>query len=154
MHDGVQDNEAPAQPRPDERAATDGLLHDLGRLGRALPSLIGAQLSLFAAELGLARSAISWLLAAWLVATIAGVGLGLTLLGLIGLVLAKWFASWIWGFIALAVLEALCLCAAIWLFRRCMHWMSLPATRQAWRAMAQDTLRRTERKVDAGKGET
>jgi uncharacterized membrane protein YqjE len=152
MHDAVHDDETAAQPKPSGDAPSSGLLDDLGRLARALRSLFGAQLGLLAAELGLARSAISWLLAAGLAATIAGVGLGLTLLGLIGLLLAKWFDSWVWAFAALAGLEALGLFGAIVLFRRCMHWMSLPGTRQEWRAIMHDTLRRAERDVDAGKG--
>ncbi|GGA31289.1 ABC transporter ATP-binding protein [Dyella nitratireducens] len=153
MHDSVRDNETAAAPEPGGEAAPDGLLDDLGRLARGVRSLFGAQLSLLAAELGLARSAVSWLLAAGLGATVAGVGLGLTLLGLIGLVLAKWFDSWIWAFVVLAVLEALVLFGAILLFRRCMHWMSLPGTRQEWRAIMRDTLQRAERDIDAGKGE-
>jgi MFS family permease len=108
---------------------------------------------LLAAELGLARSAVSWLLGAGLAATVAGVGLGLTLLGLIGLLLAKWFHSWIWAFVGMAVLEVLALLGAIMLFRRCMHWMSLPATRQEWRAIMHDTMRRAEHDIEAGKGE-
>ncbi|RUL75303.1 ABC transporter ATP-binding protein [Dyella choica] len=154
MHDSVHDNETAAQPGPSDEAASNSLLNDLSRLGRAVRSLFGAQLSLLAAELGLARSAVSWLLAAGLAATIAGVGLGLTLLGLIGLLLAKWFASWIWAFVVLAVLEALGLFGAIVLFRRCMHWMSLPGTRQEWHAIMRDTLQRAEQDIDAGKGGT
>ncbi|GLQ91401.1 ABC transporter ATP-binding protein [Dyella acidisoli] len=155
MHDSVHDNETAEQPEPSGEPAsgTNNLLDDIGRLARGVRSLFGAQLTLLAAELGLARSAVSWLLAAGLGATVAGVGLGLTLLGLIGLVLAKWFDSWIWAFVVLAVLEALALFGAIFLFRRCMHWMSLPATRQEWRAIMRDTVRRAEQDIDAGKGE-
>lgn len=152
MHDSVRDNEAAEQPEPsDEAAASSGLLDDIGRLGRGVRKLFGAQLTLLAAELGLARSAVSWLLAAGLGATVAGVGLGLTLLGLIGLLLAKWFDSWIWAFVVLAVLEVAALLGAILLFRRCMHWMSLPGTRQEWRAIMSDTLRRAEQDIEAGK---
>lgn len=152
MHDSVRDSEATEQPEPSgETAASGGLLDDIGRLGRGVRKLFGAQLTLLAAELGLARSAVSWLLAAGLGATVAGVGLGLTLLGLIGLLLAKWFASWIWAFVVLAVLEVVALLGAILLFRRCMHWMSLPGTRQEWRAIMRDTLRRAEQDIEAGK---
>ncbi|GLQ90682.1 ABC transporter ATP-binding protein [Dyella flagellata] len=153
MHDSVRDNETAAAPEPGDEADSSSLLNDLGRLGRAVRSLFGAQLSLLAAELGLARSAVTWLLAAGLAATIAGVGLGLTLLGLIGLMLAKWLASWIWAFVALAVLEALGLFGAIVLFRRCMHWMSLPGTRQEWHAIMRDTLHRAEQDIGTEKGE-
>jgi hypothetical protein len=39
------------------------------------------------------------------------------------------------------------------LFRRFMHWMSLPATRHEWRAIIQDTLQKAEQDVDAGEGQ-
>lgn len=161
MHNSVHDNEATEQPGPSgvpPASSGSGLLEDIARLGRAVRNLFGAQLTLLAAELGLARSAVSWMLAAGLAATVAGVGLGLTLLGLIGMLLAKWFGSWILAFVVLAALEALALLGAIVLFRRCMHWMSLPGTRQEWRAIVRDTLQRAEQdldtgKIDAGKGE-
>jgi uncharacterized membrane protein YqjE len=146
-------NDQTAATPPGDEAASSGLLQDLGRLAHAVRSLFGAQLELLAAELGLARSAVSWLLAAGLGATIAGVGLGLTLLGLVGLVLAKWFGSWIWAFVVLALLEALGLLGAIVLFRRCMHWMSLPGTREEWHAIMRETLYRAEQDKDIGKGD-
>lgn len=152
MHDSVRDNQADAQPKPGSESESSGLLDDLGRLARAVRSLFGAQLSLLAAELGLARSAVSWLLAAGLGATIAGVGLGLTMLSLIGFLLAKWLGSWIWALAVLSVLEVLVLLGTILLFRRCMHWMSLPGTRQEWRAIMRDTLYKAERDIDTGKG--
>lgn len=152
MHDSVRDNETGAQPGPGGEAASSGLLDDLGRLARAVRSLFGAQLSLLAAELGLARSAVSWLLAAGLGATIAGVGLGLTLLSLIGFLLAKWLGSWIWALAVLSVFEVLVLLGTILLFRRCMHWMSLPGTRHEWRAIMRETVHKAERDIDTGKG--
>jgi len=151
MHDSVRDNQADAQ-EPGSEAASNGLLDDLGRLARAVRSLFGAQLSLLAAELGLARSAVSWLLAAGLGATIAGVGLGLTLLSLIGFLLAKWLGSWILALAVLSVFEVLVLLGTILLFRRCMHWMSLPGTREEWRAIMRDTVHKAERDIDTGKG--
>ncbi|WP_233840220.1 ABC transporter ATP-binding protein [Dyella sp. 2HG41-7] len=153
MHDSVHDNDA-AGPPPDPTGepASSGLIDEFARLARSVRSLFGAQLQLLAAELGLARSAVSWILAAGLAATIAGVGLGLTVLGLIGLLLAKWFHSWILAFVGLAVLEVLALLGAILLFRRCMHWMSLPATRQEWHAMMQIAVQKAEQDIDADKG--
>lgn len=133
---------------PEASAPSSSLLDELGRLAGAVRRLFGAQLQLLAAELGLARSAVSWLLVAALVATVAGVALGLTLLGLVGVLLATWFHSWIWALLVLALLQALLLAGAIGLFRRCMHWMSLPATRHEWGAMMRDTLHRAEREVD------
>jgi uncharacterized membrane protein YqjE len=130
--------------------AARGWLDELGRLGRGLRLLFGAQLELLGAELDLARSAVPMLLAMALAATVFGVGLGLTLLGLVGVLLAQWFASWGWALAALALLQVLLLAAAVWMFRRCLHWLSLPATRREWRAMMRDTLRRADRRVEAG----
>jgi hypothetical protein len=124
------------------------VLAELTGLGHALKELFGAQLELISAEVGLARSALSWMLLAGLAATVAGVGLGLTLLALVGLLLAKWFASWVWALVALAVLQGLFVLAAILFFRRCMHWMSLPVTRTEWGAMMRETRARARRQVE------
>lgn len=132
----------------DQAPPAAGVLAELGRLGHGLKQLFGAQLELLSAEVGLARSAVSWMLLAGLAATVAGVGLGLTLLALVGLLLAKWFASWVWALIALAVLQLVFVLAAIVFFRRCMHWMSLPATRNEWSAMMRDTRARARRRVE------
>ncbi|MGO4502219.1 MULTISPECIES: ABC transporter ATP-binding protein [unclassified Dyella] len=134
--------DAPAAPDETPPPAPPGLLDDIGRLGRAFQKLFGAQLKLLSAELGLARSAVHWLLIAGLVATVAAVGMGLTLLGLIGWLLAQWLGSWAWALAALSLVELLFLAGAMLLFRRCMHWMTLPATRNEWSAMMRDTLRR------------
>jgi uncharacterized membrane protein YqjE len=134
--------DAPVAPDETPPPAPPGLLDDIGRLGRAFQKLFGAQLKLLTAELGLARSAVHWLLIAGLVATVAAVGMGLTLLGLIGWLLAQWFGSWAWALAALSLVELLFLAGAMLLFRRCMHWMTLPATRNEWSAMMRDTLRR------------
>lgn len=153
MHDSVRDDETAGPSEPSSGPPPSGVLDELGQVVRAVRQLFGAQLRLLAAELGLARSAVSWMLAAGLVATVAGVGFGLTLLGLMGLLLAKWLHSWILAFAVLALLEALILFGAIMLFRRFMHWLSLPATRHEWRAIMQDTLQKAEQDVDAGKGQ-
>jgi putative Ca2+/H+ antiporter (TMEM165/GDT1 family) len=142
MHDEGESPRAAAAPDP--APSSSGLLAEVGQLARAVKRLFGAQMQLLAAELGLARSAISWLLLAALAATVAGVALGLTLLGLIGVLLAAWFGSWIWALLALALLQMLFLFGAIVLFRRCMHWMSLPATRSEWGAMMRETLDKAE----------
>jgi hypothetical protein len=152
MHDSVRDEEVAGQPEPPQGPPPSGLINELAELAQGVRKLFGAQLHLLAAELGLARTAVSWILVAGLAATVTGVGLGLTLLGLLGLVLAKLLGSWIEAFIVLAFLEALFLFGAIVLFRRCMHWMSLPATRQEWRAIMHDTLQRAEQDVEADKG--
>ncbi len=142
MHD--EGGSPRAAAAPDTAPPSSGLLAEVGQLARAVKRLFGAQMQLLAAELGLARSAISWLLLAALAATVAGVALGLTLLGLIGVLLAAWFGSWIWALLALALLQMLFLSGAIVLFRRCMHWMSLPATRSEWGAMMRETLYEAE----------
>lgn len=142
MHD---EGESPRQAAaPDQAPPSSGLLTEIGQLGRAVRQLFGAQMHLLAAELGLARSAVSWVLAAGLAATVAGVGVGLTLLGLLGLLLATWFGSWIWALLVLALLQMAFLIGSILLFRRCMHWMSLPATRSEWSAMMRDTVRKAD----------
>lgn len=134
---------------PDPAPSSSGLLTEIGQLGRAVRRLFGAQMHLLAAELGLARSAVSWMLLTALAATVAGVGFGLTVLGLLGVVLAAWFGSWIWALLTLAILQVLFLFSSILLFRRCMHWMSLPVTRSEWNAMMRDTLRKAESEVVA-----
>jgi hypothetical protein len=150
MHnEGESTPGAAAAPDP----APSGLLHEISQLGRAVKQLFGAQLDLLAAELGLARSAVSWILLAGLAATVAGVGFGLTVLGLIGVLLAKWFGSWVWALLALALLQLLFLIGAIVLFRRCMHWMSLPATRADWSAMMHDSARKVETGMAVGTGD-
>src|SRR5690349_909479 len=131
-----------------DAAPPAGVLDELGRLGHGVKDLFGAQLELLSAEVGLARSALSWMLLAGLAATVAGVGLGLTLLALVGVLLAKWFASWVWALVALAVLQLLFVLGAILFFRRCMHWMSLPATRNEWSAMMRETKARARRRAE------
>jgi uncharacterized membrane protein YqjE len=138
---------------PEPAPLSSGLLDDFARFGRAFKQLFGAQLHLLGAELGLARSAVSWMLLAGLAATVAGVGLGLSVLALIGLLLAKWFGSWVWAMLVLCLLQILFLLGAIVLFRRCMHWMSLPATRHEWGAMMRDTVRKADQRIDAKAGE-
>jgi len=149
MQGREQSQHEPTAPDP---APSSGLPSEIGQLGGAVKRLFGAQMHLLAAELGLARSAVSWLLMAALAAMVAGVGLGLTLLGLVGVVLAAWLGSWIWSLLVLTVLQGLFLLGAIVLFRRCMHWMTLPATRGEWSAMMRDTLRKAEDRVEAGQG--
>lgn len=109
-----------------------GLLAELAQLGRAVKHLFGAQMELLAAEAGLARSAIPWIMIAGLAATISGVGLGLTLLGLAGVALAHWFGSWLWALGALSVLQLIFLLVAIFTVRRCMKMFGFRATRDQW----------------------
>ena len=136
-----------------DAAPRAGVLDELGRLGRGIKDLFGAQLVLLSAEVGLARSALSWMLLAGLAATVAGVGLGLTLLALVGVLLAKWLTSWVWALLALVVLQLVFLVVAIVFFRRCMHWMTLPATRNEWSAMMRDTRARARGRVERARVE-
>ncbi len=129
--------------------ATPAWWEDLAGLGQAYKHLFAAQLELLAAELGLARTAVHWMLAMALLATISGVGLGLTLLGALGLLLAQWLHSPLQAMLVLALLQVLALGGAVMLFLRCMHWLSLPRSRGEWRALVRDTLRKTKRRIDS-----
>jgi hypothetical protein len=142
--DGSPEAQLHGQASAEADAAAPGILDDIGRAGRAAKHLFGAQLSLLLAELGLARSAVSWMLLAALAATVAGVGLGLTLMALAGVLLASWLHSWPWALAVLGVLQLLFLGGMIWLFRRCMHWLTLPGSRHAWRETIRQAMRRSE----------
>jgi hypothetical protein len=141
----------PGNAAPATAPLPSGLFVELGQLGRAVKHLFGAQLHLLAAELGLARAAVSWMLVAGLAAMVAGVGLGLSLLAFVGLLLAKWLGSWVLALACLCVIQVLCLVGSILLFRRCMHWMSLPVTRGEWRGMVRDTIDKAREEVDVEK---
>lgn len=152
----VPEQPSPTPGTPEDGApplATTGLLQELIALGRALKQLFGAQLHLLGAELGLARSAVSLLLLMGLAATVAGVGLMLSLLALLGVLLAQWLGSWVWALLLLSALQGACLVLALWVFRRCMHWMSFPASRGEWHAMMRDTARRAREQADTAPGE-
>jgi uncharacterized membrane protein YqjE len=112
-----------------------GLLDHISHLGAGIGHLFGAQLQLFGAELNLARSALVMMLFIGLVAIVFAVALGLTLLALTGWALAQWFGSWAWALGALAVVQLLFLLGAMLAFRRCLHWLTLPATRAEWKAL-------------------
>jgi hypothetical protein len=142
--------EATRETAPDPAPSSSGLFDEIARLGAALKRLFGAQMELLAAELGLARSAVSWMLLAGLAATVAGVGFGLTVLGLVGVLLVKWLGSWVWALLVLAALQLLFLFLAVLLFRRCMRWMSLPATRGQWGAMMRESARKVEAEFAEG----
>jgi len=131
----------------DAATSGQGLLDEIGQLGHGVKELFGAQVELASAELGLARSALSWIFVAGLAATVVGVGFGLTLLALAGLLLAKWLGSWLAALVVLACVQVLLLLGAMFLFHRCLHWMTLPATRAQWSAMMHDTMGRARRQA-------
>jgi len=116
--------EAPAGPK----LAMPAWLDDVRRLGEGLKRLFGAQLRLIGAELGLARSGITMMLFMGLAAIVFAVALGFTLLALAGWGLAQWFGSWAWALTALAGLQIVLLAVSILVFRRGMHWLTLPAS--------------------------
>ena len=142
--DGSPEAQLHGQTSAGAEGAGPGILDEIGRAGRAARQLFGAQLSLLVAELGLARSAVSWMLLAALAATVAGVGLGLTLMALVGVLLASWLHSWPLALTVLGVLQLLFLLGMIVLFRRCMHWFTLPGSRHAWRETIRQAMRRSE----------
>jgi F0F1-type ATP synthase assembly protein I len=72
------------------------------------------------------------------------VALGLTVLALLGWALAQWFGSWPWALLVLAALQGVALIVAIGLFRRCLHWMSLPNSRAQASALVQESIRSGE----------
>ncbi|MEO7072230.1 MAG: ABC transporter ATP-binding protein [Rhodanobacter sp.] len=139
-------------PRP-------GLIAGAKAFGAALKAVFGAQFGLLKAEWALARSALAWMFVAGLAATVAGVGCALTALALIGLLLATWWGSWLWALLALAGVQLILLGAAIVMFRRCMHWLSLPLTREQWTGLvrlsepADDAAHADERAVKHPVGE-
>ncbi|QDE37823.1 ABC transporter ATP-binding protein [Luteibacter pinisoli] len=123
-------------PAPGDAAPAGGAsfampawVDDLRRLGRGLKHLFSAQLALAAAEIGLARSGIVMMLFMGLAAITFAVALGFTLLALAGWGLAQWFGSWAWALAALAGIQMILLVLSILVFRRGMHWLTLPATR-------------------------
>lgn len=112
---------------------------ELRSAAAALRELFAAQWDLLGAELRLARAAAMTALLAALAATVFAVALGLTVLALLGWALAHWFGSWAWALLALAVLQALGVAGAIVLFRRCLHWLSLPASRAQWHSLVRES---------------
>lgn len=108
---------------------------DLWQLARAARGLFDAHRRLLRAELGLARSALGWLLVAAVVAVVLAVAFGLTLLGLCAVLLAHWWQSWPLALAALAGVQLVMLGLAVMACRRCLRWLSLPASRQALREL-------------------
>jgi uncharacterized membrane protein YqjE len=114
---------------------------DVRRLGLGLKGLFGAQLRLLVAELGLARSGITLMLFMGLAAIVFAVALGFTLLALAGWGLAQWFGSWAWALTALAGVQIVLLLVAILVFRRAMHWLTLPASRNELATLAREAAK-------------
>lgn len=138
------DNGEPAA----DAVASPSVWTELAHLVGSARALLGAHGRLLGAELALARRALTGLLASTLVAIALAVALGLTVLGLLGVLLADWLHSWPLALALLALLQALLLAAAIAAFRHCLHWLSLPASRKAWAGLLQ-TPHANERTDDA-----
>ncbi|TCV96491.1 putative membrane protein YqjE [Luteibacter rhizovicinus] len=130
-----------AGPAAGSRLKRPEWVDDLTRLGAGLKHLFSAQLGLLRAEIGLARHGIVLMLFMGLAAIVFAVALGFTLLALAGWGLAQWFGSWAWALTVLALLQLVLLVAAILVFRRCMHWLTLPATRAELATLAKDALK-------------
>ncbi|MGE7137620.1 ABC transporter ATP-binding protein [Luteibacter sp. NPDC031894] len=148
LDDGPPGRQDVNEPMPGEgaaagsaKAASPSWLDDLRRLGAGLKELFSAQLALLSAELGLARAGIVMMLFMGLAAIVFAVALGFTLLALAGWGLAQWFGSWAWALTALAALQLLLLVGAILVFRRAMHWLTLPATRAEFAILAREASR-------------
>lgn len=133
------------------KLSAPGVKQDFAQFGRALKEVFAAQLPLLAAELGLAKSAVVWMLVSGLMLVILGVGVATSVLALAGVALAKWFGSWLWALGALAVLQLLLMVLAVVVIRRCMRWMSLPQTRGQWRSIFNDAKLRMQRDSAAAK---
>lgn len=118
-------------------------LRQLCTAADALRDLAQAQWRLAGAEWRLARSAAMIALVAASLVAVFAIALGLVLLAVAALLLMEWLHSWLLALLVLAVIVALCLAASGVLFRRCLHWMSLPETRAQWRVLAKDLSRST-----------
>src|SRR6201991_3971450 len=147
LEDGPSGQSAVDEPAPGADAPKPAgvkmpaWLDDVRKLGLGLKNLFGAQLRLIGAELGLARSGITMMLFMGLAAIVFAVALGFTLLALAGWGLAQWFGSWAWALGVLALIQLVLLIAAMRVFRRGMHWLTLPATRAELATLAKDAAR-------------
>lgn len=157
LEDGPSGRPDVEEPVPEDAAPggppTFGMpawVDDVRRLGAGLKNLFGAQLKLLVAEIGLARSGIVMMLLMGLAAIVFAVALGFTLLALAGWALAQWFGSWAWALGVLAAIQLILLIVAIRLFRRGMHWLTLPATRAEIATLAKDAARQGKAEAEAG----
>lgn len=145
MDGPAPESEAPAGPK----FAMPAWIDDVRRLGAGLKNLFSAQLALAGAEFSLARSGIVMMLFMGLAAIVFAVALGLTLLALAGWGLAQWFGSWAWALTALAGLQLVLLIVAILVFRRGMHWLSLPGTRNELALLAREAVKQGKAEGEA-----
>ncbi|MDF3983015.1 ABC transporter ATP-binding protein [Luteibacter sp. PPL201] len=137
---GLEDDKAAGTSRPG--VSLPPWVDEFRQLGVGLKHLFGAQFRLMLAEVGLARSGFVLMLFMGLAAIVFAVALGFTLLALAGWGLAQWFHSWAWALTALAGVQLVLLVLAILVFRRSMHWLTLPGTRAEFAALAKEAMQR------------
>lgn len=135
---GAGDRSAPGADDP--YAALPRWVRLLREAAAGVGDLASAHVRLLGAELKLARGAAHLAMFAALAATTCAVAFGLTLLALLGHLLALWLGSWSWALAVLAAGLVLALVAAILVFRHCLHLLSLPESRAQWRILLDDTL--------------
>jgi uncharacterized membrane protein YqjE len=147
LEDGPSGRRDVDEPAPEDAAPGGATLSmpawvdDVRKLGAGLKKLFGAQLKLIGAEIGLARSGIVMMLFMGLAAIVFAVALGFTLLALAGWGLAQWFGSWAWALGVLACVQLVFLVVAMRIFRRGLHWLTLPATRAEIATLAKDAAK-------------
>lgn len=138
-------NETPANESgdaaDDEAAAASwsppAWVRDVAAAATALRDLVAAQIGLLGAELRLARSAARSALVALAVALVLLLAVGLTALALLAAALEQWLGSWPAALGILVLIQVLLLAITLWWFRRCLHWMTLPASRAEWRSLVE-----------------
>ncbi len=128
----------------------DSLLTDVSQFGRAGKNLLAAQWQLFKAEVGLAQSAMVWLLVAGMAAFLLVNAAVLTLNALIAVALAQWIGSWVAALAIVLGLQLLFILASVLFCRRCLRWMSLPATRNQLHAIIGDFKGEVRRQSKGG----
>src|SRR6201991_4250984 len=156
LEDGPSGRRDVEEPAPEDAApagptfSIPAWLDVVRKLGAELKNLFAPQLKLIAAEIGLAHAGIVMMLFMGLAAIVFAVALGFTLLALAGWGLAQWFGSWAWALAVLAAIQLILLVVAILVFRRGMHWLTLPATRAEIATLAKDAARQGKAEGETG----
>lgn len=143
-----KDADEEASPGPPPR-----WLRQLTAAALSMRELAQAQWHLLTAEWRLARAAAMTALLAMLLIAVFALALGLTVMALAGWLLAQWLGSWTLALAVLGLILIACLAGSVYLFRRCLYWMSLPETRMQWRRLAND-LRHAPATRKTAEGET
>lgn len=125
-------------PADEPREKPPGWIDDVGDLVKGVKHVAGGHFRLLGAEVALARSGIVMMLFMALAATTFAVGLGFTLMALLGWALFLWLKSWTWALCALALGQVLLLLGSIFVFKRCMAWLGLPVSRAELKALVKE----------------